>query len=62
MLNSLHFSKIWRSAKSWSVVDLRLVLMPLLFVIDSTMRQFGVGLMDVEKPMKRWFWRPIAER
>jgi hypothetical protein len=22
MLTSLHFSKIWRSAKSWSVVDL----------------------------------------
>jgi hypothetical protein len=22
MLNSLHFSKTWRSAKSWSVVDL----------------------------------------
>jgi hypothetical protein len=22
MFNSLHFSKIWRSAKSWSVVDL----------------------------------------
>jgi hypothetical protein len=33
----------------------RLVLMPLLFVLDSTMRQFGVGLMDVDKPMKRWF-------
>jgi hypothetical protein len=29
--------------------------MPLLFVLDSTMRQFGVGLMDVDKPMKRWF-------
>jgi hypothetical protein len=34
---------------------LRLVLMPLLFVLDSTMKQFGVGLMDVDKPMKRWF-------
>jgi cell division ATPase FtsA len=31
-------------------------------VLDSTMRQFGVGLIDVDKPMKRWFWRPIAER
>jgi hypothetical protein len=29
--------------------------MPLLFVLDSTMRQFGVGLMDVDKPMERWF-------
>jgi hypothetical protein len=27
---------------------LRLVLMPLLFVLDSSMRQFGVGLMDVD--------------
>jgi hypothetical protein len=34
---------------------LRLVLMPLLFVLYSTMKQFGVGLMDVDKPMKRWF-------
>jgi hypothetical protein len=29
--------------------------MPLLFVLDFTMRQFGVGLIDVDKPMKRWF-------
>jgi hypothetical protein len=36
---------------------LRLVLIPLLFELDSTMRQFGfgVGLMDIIKPMKRWF-------
>jgi hypothetical protein len=27
--------------------------MPLLFVLDSTMRQFGVGLIDVDKPMKK---------